>query len=300
MIKFDLIQLSKDHGFSSCYILDASFAASAPENVSTLLLLVYPYHSWGQADPGCVKISAYYHAAQTAYHNAKKLVQDLHEMGEFSLLCNDVRLKPILSHLEDFSQGRNTLHYHKTYGSRFHVQVIGLASTYPFSASIVSNPWTGMCGNCQKCIQACPGKALTLDGLVRDKCLRQHMMSGNAIPDHMRTLMGNRLLGCDICQQVCPYNKHLPDDCTNAHQFPIERLLKKDVECMASLSIQIGSNMSLPNRVCAQACIAAGNSDDVDLLPILAELCYSPSGTIADHAAWAVKMLSKQPPKVTF
>ncbi len=294
MPHIDIEPLARDFHFAASYILAASLAPDAPEGILTLLLLLYPYDSWGEAPPGCARISTYYFAAQDAYLKAKEMVHRLKQEGESARLCNEVRLKPLLSHLRDFSQGRNTLHYHKEFGSRFHMQVIGLDAQFPMDKKIL---WLqaekrDMCASCRRCFHACPANALTEEGFYRDRCLRQHMLRSTPMPERLRTLMGNRLVGCEICQQVCPYNDHLQETKGTGECFPLHDLLKEDDPAMDRLSEKIGRNMAVANRVLAQACIAAGNSGDMGYLPRLNELCKHPSPAVAEHAQWAVNHLS--------
>ncbi len=297
----DIHQLSRDFGFAQTYILDASMASDTPDDILTLLLLLYPYDSWGKAAPGCVRISTYYVAAQNAYLKAKEMVHNLKQEGESARLCNDVRLKPVLSRLKDFTQGWNSLHYHKVYGSRFQMQVIGLASHLPMDENILRpiEEKEDMCGSCRKCLHLCPANAITDEGFCRDRCLRQHMLESTPVPEQLRKLMGNRLVGCDICQQVCPYNARLPASEMAGECFRLDDMLKQDEAAMSLLSVMIGRNMARAGRVLAQACIVAGNSREKAYLPILNELCHHPSPVVAEHANWAVKILSTQAEEAT-
>ncbi len=290
-----LIQkLASENGFAENYILDAALAQDAPDGASTLILLLYPYDSWGEAALGCARISTYYFAAQEAYLKAKEMVIRLNQAGEKTWLCNEVRLKPLLSLLKDFNKGRNTLHYHKDYGSRFHIQTIGLASYLPLDEMILNGneEKSDMCSSCRRCLQACPANALTNEGFSRNSCLRQHMLRATPMPEHLRKLMGNHFVGCDICQQVCPYNTHLPEGEAAWEGFLIDDLLKQDASTITRLSLRIGKNMASVNRVLAQACIVAGNSSETAHLPALNKLCHHPSPTVAEHAKWAVNILS--------
>ncbi len=294
MPNIDIQLLTRDLGFAKSYILDSSLVPDAPEGILTLLLLLSPYDSWGEAAPGCVRVSTYYTAAQKAYLKAKEMVHKLNQEKESAWLCNEVRLKPVMSRLCDFTQGRNTLHYHKDYGSRFHMQVIGLASHLPMDENILrsNKEKSDMCGSCKRCINACPANAITDEGFHRDRCLRQHMLESTPVPEQMRKLMGNRLVGCDICQQVCPYNAGLPANEIAGECFRLDDLLRQDEDAMSRLSVMIGRNMARLSRVLAQACIAAGNSGEAGYLAKLNELCNHKSPTVAEHAKWAVNILS--------
>jgi epoxyqueuosine reductase len=64
------------------------------------------------------------------------------------------------------------------------------------------------CGSCTLCIDACPTGALDEPGtLDATKCLSYWTQSGQAIPDEYRSELGDQVYGCDICQDVCPWNR---------------------------------------------------------------------------------------------
>ena len=64
------------------------------------------------------------------------------------------------------------------------------------------------CGECRLCIDACPTGALDDPGtLDATKCLSYWTQSSRPIPDEMREALGDRVYGCDICQDVCPWNR---------------------------------------------------------------------------------------------
>lgn len=295
-----VLELFRSYGFPAYYLMDASLAPDAPAGVSALLLLIRPYGSWGHAQERAVWISAYYFAAQSAYLAAKELAARLTAMGETAQLCNEVRIKPLLSRLPDFAQGRNTLHYHKDFGSRFHVQLLGLQAPHLMSKPLrAPDDVPDMCAECRKCMKACPTGAITEQGFDRGKCLRQHMLRGTPVPEDLRVLMGCRLVGCDICQQVCPANSHLPDAPDQGEPFLILSLLQRDPQVLKRLREKIGRNLALPARVLSQACLAAGNSGDLSYLPMLAKLMDHPSATVACHAAWAAEKLTHKAGRAT-
>ncbi len=72
------------------------------------------------------------------------------------------------------------------------------------------------CGNCTKCIDACPTKAITEAGLDSSRCISYHTIeTSEKIPAEILKNMDNQLFGCDICQNVCPWNQKL-----SAHTEP--------------------------------------------------------------------------------
>lgn len=95
-------------------------------------------------------------------------------------------------------------------------------------------PCTLSCGDCRRCFDACPGKALSPDGLDARRC--RSYLSIEA-PEAVATPMpaGAQIVGCDICARVCPHNRHEPPEplCDFA---PDPRLLTLDRQALASIS----------------------------------------------------------------
>ena len=96
--------------------------------------------------------------------------------------------------------------------------VIGpkLSGSYNFVAELFTDldlepdeAYQGTCGQCFRCGEACPTKAITDDGQVdANMCISFLTIENkNGIPIHLRKALGSWVFGCDICQQVCPYNQ---------------------------------------------------------------------------------------------
>lgn len=104
--------------------------------------------------------------------------------------------------------GRNTLFYHRRYGSFVNLGVALL----PLPASPELEERTGAemgseCGSCRRCLAACPGGALSEQGLEVSRCLSAlSQRRGELTPAEAR-LLPPRLYGCDDCQLVCPHNQ---------------------------------------------------------------------------------------------
>lgn len=115
--------------------------------------------------------------------------------------------------------GKNTLLLHEDYGS------------YLFLGELVTTldlqpdaPVTDHCGTCTRCIDACPTQALTQPyQLDASRCISYLTVElRGRIPGEFHQAMGQWIYGCDICQQVCPYNRDVPE---TAHEaFRTQRL----------------------------------------------------------------------------
>ncbi len=100
-------------------------------------------------------------------------------------------------------QGKNTLLLNKDYGSRLLLGEIVIDIELEYDEPVETG-----CGDCELCIRECPGGAL-LDGGKLDckKCISYHTIeSKELIPDDIAEQIGNRIFGCDSCQDICPYN----------------------------------------------------------------------------------------------
>ena len=77
------------------------------------------------------------------------------------------------------------------------------------------NPSRPLCGECEKCIEACPTKAIEEPFIVNsNKCLAYHTLENREkeLPKNIISKMGTWVAGCDICQEVCPWNqKNIPN-----------------------------------------------------------------------------------------
>jgi epoxyqueuosine reductase len=101
-------------------------------------------------------------------------------------------------------QGKNTVIINPSAGSFIHIGI--LLTTLELESDM---PHKDHCGKCRRCIDACPTQALETPGRIRiDRCIAYHTIeSKEPIP---RVLMGTfkgRIFGCDICQNVCPFNR---------------------------------------------------------------------------------------------
>ena len=162
-------------------------------------------------------------------------------------------------------------------------------------------PAPDRCGTCTRCIDACPTDALIAPyQLDSNKCISYLTIEKRgAIPEEMREGMGRHVFGCDICQDVCPWNRKAPS--TTATEFQArEGLVNPALEWLAEISPEEfrekfrGSPIRRTKRTGLRrnAAIAMGNSRDHRFLPVLEELAADDDPVVAESARWAVAQLS--------
>lgn len=224
-------------------------------------------------------IHPYYPISQKAYLAAAEICR---QTG--AELRNDLHLKPLLARLPQFVRGINTLSYYGKQGSRFHIQTILTPYEDEEAVDLLpENTPTTVCSQCGACIRACPTGALTPEGFLRDRCIRNWQLSGKLPPEEVLTATGNRLIGCDVCQHACPLNKDTDEE-TVPLSFPLRDLLTGQTD----LRELIGTNLAVKNRVLVQACVLSESLHRSDLLPELEQLTSHPSQNVSAAAKHAV------------
>lgn len=284
----EIIESWKALGSHRVELLDREEVEGQP---GTVLLALFSYQAEKRSSDHHPWIHPYYFASHRAYQAHQEWLKQAADNGLEVLPGEDIRLKPLFHRMADYTYGHNTLCYAPEIGSRYHVRILRLKATFPVTCHL-QEPKANHCGSCTRCIDTCPTGAITLNGFTPEKCIRFWQMSGQPIPAWIREKMGNRLVGCDDCQHVCPHN---PSAASPSPPFlPLEEYLTHPDETAEKLRLHIGKNLTLPNRVLGQACLIAGNSGKDAYLPSLMEKEKHPSPVVADHAAWAVRRLTEQ------
>ncbi len=195
-------------------------------------------------------------------------------------------------------RGKHTLLLSREQGSWFFLGEIYIDLPLP-----VEQPTDNHCGTCQSCIEVCPTQAITapyqLDARRCISYLTIELKGG--IPVELRPLIGNRIYGCDDCQQVCPWNRFAqkslePDFAVRngLDNVALTELFAWDEATfhrrLAGSAIhRIGHEQWLRNIA-----VALGNASSTpDVVAALQTRSQHPSSLVRDHVEWALRQHSE-------
>jgi epoxyqueuosine reductase len=198
--------------------------------------------------------------------------------------------------------GKNTCIINQKMGSWLFLGVI-LTSLDLEPDPRLSLPAPDRCGTCTRCIDACPTDALVAPyQLDSNKCIAYLTIEKRgALPedDELRSGMGRHIFGCDICQDVCPWNRKAP--ATNAAEFqPRPELVNPALDWLAEMTAEEfnrrfrGSPVRRAKRAGLRrnAVIAMGNSRERKFLPLLEKLAADEDEVVAESAGWSARKLA--------
>jgi epoxyqueuosine reductase len=200
--------------------------------------------------------------------------------------------------------GKNTCLINQEIGSWFFLGAI--VTSLPLAQLIGSDaapplPAPDRCGTCTRCIDACPTHAITAPyQLDARRCIAYLTVEKRGdIPEEFRSTIGRHVFGCDICQDVCPWNRSAPTTVIPEFQ-PRSELVNPDLESLARLSrpefnrLFRGSPIERTKYAGLRRnlAIAIGNSGEARYLPLLEELACDEDATVVEHARWALSQLA--------
>jgi epoxyqueuosine reductase len=221
--------------------------------------------------------------------------------------------------------GKNTLLLNQMVGSYFFLGVILTSLDLEPTLGPREMPAPDLCGSCTRCLDACPTEAF-VEPYVMDarRCISYLTIElRGSIPEELREPMGNHVFGCDICQDVCPWNRRAP--VSTVAQFQPRSLLSRgkgesgapaDAENASLFHPRLESLLSISEEgfrelfrgspvkrtkwrgLVRNACIAAGNSKFDQGGPTRARVCEClkklaacSDPIIAESAQWALSRI---------
>ena len=241
---------------------------------------------------------------------------DYHELIEKKLAEFDVALQarggvqrgyvdtgPVLE--RDFASaaglgwnGKSTLQIHRRLGTWFFLAEILTTLELP-----PDPPLADHCGNCTRCLTACPTQAITAPHRVdARRCLAYLSIEHKGpIPEEFRRAMGGRIYGCDDCLEACPWNRfaQVSADLTFQARAAIFDHRLRDFLTLDAAGFRrlfAGSPIARLKRprFLRNVCVALGNTGDSEDLPALQLAALDPEPLIAEHAAWALAQIQPE------
>jgi epoxyqueuosine reductase len=202
--------------------------------------------------------------------------------------------------------GKNTCIINQQLGSWLFLGVIVTSLPFElFQEPSPAIPPADRCGTCTRCIEACPTDALAKPyQMDASRCIAYLTIEKRgSIPEELREGVGRHVFGCDICQDVCPWNRRAPVSSLADFQ-PRSQLVNPPLRELAALSADEFRKMSRGSPIARakypsfrrNIAIAIGNSGDTTLLPLLERWSQDDDPIIAEHARWAAEKL-KRPAK---
>ena len=189
--------------------------------------------------------------------------------------------------------GKNTMLIHWRLGSWLFLCELLLDVDMPTEVL----PPRGSCGTCTRCIEACPTDAILPDlTLDSRRCISYLTIElKGTIPHQLRPQMGNWIFGCDICQEVCPWNRRAP--ATEDREFqPRRSLFAPKLSKFLGLSKERFREVFRTSPILRtkrrgllrNVAVALGNSGSEEGIPALQLALRDEEPMVRAHAAWAL------------
>ena len=273
-------------------------------NAKTIICVALNYYTEG-AEPNSMQGRISRYARGTDYHNIMseklKVLCDFikEETGTDAKPCVDTN--PVLEKLWAQNAGIGWQGKHSNIITRD-------LSSWIFIGEIITDleleydePFVkDLCGTCTKCIDLCPTKAIVAPYVVDSRlCISYLTIEYHGIiPQELRPLMGNHIFGCDICQDVCPWNKFAKVT-REENFFPNGTTDITDLTSLAEMTRE-DFNKRFRNSPIKRAkyagflrnvAVALGNSKSIEAIKPLEKLLHHNEPLVRLHVVWALDNL---------
>lgn len=158
------------------------------------------------------------------------------------------------------------------------------------------------CGNCRKCIEACPTGALGENGVVDARlCVAYHTIENRGgIPEELRGGVGGRIYGCDVCSGVCPWNRFERESGSSLlagrgeiAELRLTECLGMSRERFAEVFRRTPIKRTKWEGFLRNACVVAGNVGGGECVELLEKLTRHDSEVVRDAAEWALGKIKR-------
>jgi Uncharacterized Fe-S protein len=194
--------------------------------------------------------------------------------------------------------GKSTMLLNRELGTWFFLATI--LTTIEFAADTAE---PNRCGTCTRCIDACPTGAIAAPHyLDARRCISYLTIElKGSIPVELRSLMGDRIYGCDDCLDACPWNRFARSSREAAFQMPpaIAKMRLRDYlglgeEEFRKLFRDSPIKRTKRRGLLRNVCVALGNVGKPEDLPALEKAKSDPEPLIREHAEWAIAQIENR------
>jgi epoxyqueuosine reductase len=183
--------------------------------------------------------------------------------------------------------GRNTLLLHRHAGSYFFLAEL-LTDLELAPAPLPADH----CGTCTRCLGGCPTGALTDYAIDPRRCISYLTIEHrSAIPIELRPALENWIFGCDVCQEVCPWNRDARSPADDAMTPHLPDVLALDAAAFRDRYRGTAVLRTRRRGLLRNVAVALGNSGNPDAVPSLVAALADPEPLVRGHAAWALGRL---------
>jgi epoxyqueuosine reductase len=197
--------------------------------------------------------------------------------------------------------GKNTMLIHPKYGSYFFLAAILTSAELPPSAAFD----TKHCGTCTACLEACPTSAFPKPGVLdATRCISYFTIEHHGpSPAELRPQFQDWLFGCDVCQEVCPWNTKPPRQRLVLSDFPHDDQFMQ----LDAISVLKQTEAEFRQRfrgtalwrakwsgLRRNAAIVLGNTGTIAAMPALEAAMNDTDDLVAEAACWAVELLRQR------
>ncbi len=159
---------------------------------------------------------------------------------------------------------------------------------------------TDHCGTCTRCVEACPTNCILPNRTIDSRRCISYLTIENKgdIPEELRPKMGDWIFGCDICQQVCPWNRFSPPGDPGLEPSIPLPVLSDDLTMTSSEFNQRFKRSPIKRAkrrgYLRNLAVAVGNHGNGNDLPLLEKAAQDGESLIRDHAEWAINNINRR------
>lgn len=163
-------------------------------------------------------------------------------------------------------------------------------------------PQPNLCGDCTRCLRACPTRAFPEPGVVDSRrCVAYQSIEnrGSEVPTPLRRGFVGRVFGCDVCQEVCPFNRgDIPVGDRRFEPRPLALMTPVELASLGKEEFgRLAAGMAVVrvqyDGLRRNALLALGAARDRSARPIVENLCRDPSALVSEAAAWALGQIDR-------